>query len=54
LAAHFVSIEAHEVEASGDISLGATRADQAVSTAVLGLLQPLGVEAALKEIKELR
>jgi hypothetical protein len=33
------------------ISLGATRADQAVSAAVLGLLQPLGVEAALKAIE---
>src|SRR5207253_2999158 len=33
------------------ISLGATRADQAVSAQVLGLLQPLGVEAALKAIE---
>ena len=33
------------------ISFGATRADQAVSAEVLGLLQPLGVEAALKAIE---
>jgi hypothetical protein len=33
------------------ISFGATRADQAVSTEVLQLLQPLGVEAALKAIE---
>jgi hypothetical protein len=33
------------------ISFGATRADQAVSGEVLRILQPLGVEAALKAIE---
>ena len=48
----YYCIGASQAEGAGHcISFGATRADQAVSAEVLRLLQPLGVEAALKGIE---
>jgi len=48
----YYCIGASQAEGAGHcISFGAMRADQAVSAEVLRLLQPLGVEAALKAIE---
>src|SRR5215470_20041939 len=45
-------VGANQADGTGHcISFGAMRADQAVSAEVLRLLQPLGVEAALKAIE---
>jgi hypothetical protein len=48
----YFCVGANQADGAGHwISFGATRADQAVSAEVLRLLQPLGVEAALKAIE---
>jgi hypothetical protein len=49
---HYFCVGAKQTDGVGHcISFGATRADRAVSEEVLRLLQPLGVEAALKAIE---
>jgi DNA invertase Pin-like site-specific DNA recombinase len=48
----YFCVGANQADGAGPcISFGATRADKAVSAEVLRLLQPLGVEAALKAIE---